>query len=391
MPPTSSTLPALQRILAVRLDSLGDVLMCTPALQALRERFPHATITLLTSRSGAALTPHLPMVDAVMHREVSWMKSHPPEQTGPPVGEDDRQLLHDLRNAHGGLGFDAAVIFTTLTQSALPAALLCRMAGIPLRAAHVRENPYDLLTHWVRESDVLGPGMRHEVRRQLGLLAAIGIDPPHAQALVLRLHDSDRAQARQRLAAAGCPPRRPFVLIHPGATAASRRYPPAAFGQAMAMVARAGWLCVFCGGEAERELVTQARQAMGMPSLSIEGELTLGVFAALVEQAAVLVGNNSGPAHIAAAVGTPIVCLYALTNPQHTPWQAHARVLSHEVPCRDCLRSVCPLGHHACLRKITPAQVAEATLALLTQRPCGRADGGHAGQAIPDAKLVNLP
>ena len=73
------------------------------------------------------------------------------------------------------------------------------------------------------------------------------------------------------------------------------------------------------------------------------------------------------PVRLAAAVGTPIVCLYALTNPQHTPWQVPSRVLFHEVPCRDCLKSVCPQGHHACLRGVTPASVADAALSLLEQ------------------------
>jgi ADP-heptose:LPS heptosyltransferase len=100
-------------------------------------------------------------------------------------------------------------------------------------------------------------------------------------------------------------------------------------------------------------------------SLSLEGPMPLGVLGAIIERAAVLVANNSGPAHMAAAVGTPVVCLYALTNPQHTPWRVASTVLSHEVPCRDCLRSVCPQGHHACLSEVAPAQVAQATLALL--------------------------
>jgi ADP-heptose:LPS heptosyltransferase len=245
---------------------------------------------------------------------------------------------------------------------------MCRMAGIAVRVAHVRENPYELLTHWVRETDVLGPGMRHEVQRQLDLLGAIGIGRHGARdGLVFQLGHADRHQATQWLADAGLAPEQPFVLVHPGATAASRRYAPEAFGQAMDIVAQSGWPCVFCGGPDERHLIDQARAAMRQRSLSVQGAMPLGVLGALIERASVLVANNSGPAHIAAAVGTPVVCLYALTNPQHTPWQIEAKVLSHEVPCRDCLRSVCPQGHHACLREISPAQVAQATLALLSR------------------------
>jgi ADP-heptose:LPS heptosyltransferase len=357
---------AVRRVLAVRLDSLGDVLMCTPALQAMRKAWPDAHLTLLTSRSGAALQPHLPMIDAVMAHEASWMKAASSAERQAMPGADDMALVKALQDAHGGLGFDVAIIFTTLTQSALPAALICRMAGIAVRMAHVRENPYDLLSHWVRETDVLGPGMRHEVQRQLDLLGAIGIAPGGMRdGLVFQLSHVDRMQAVQRLTDAGLPSGRPFVLVHPGATAASRRYAPEAFGQAMDLVARTGWHCVFCGGNDERQLVARARSAMRERSLSLEGPMPLGVLGAIIERAAVLVANNSGPAHMAAAVGTPVVCLYALTNPQHTPWRVASTVLSHEVPCRDCLRSVCPQGHHACLSEVAPAQVAQATLALL--------------------------
>ena len=75
--------------------------------------------------------------------------------------------------------------------------------------------------------------------------------------------------------------------------------------------------------------------------------------------------SNTGPAHIAAALGTPLVDLYALTNPQHTPWQSPSRVLYHDVACRNCYRSVCPQGHHDCLARVEPARVAEAVHSLL--------------------------
>jgi ADP-heptose:LPS heptosyltransferase len=91
--------------------------------------------------------------------------------------------------------------------------------------------------------------------------------------------------------------------------------------------------------------------------------------AALISRASLLIANNSGPAHIAAATGTPLVDLYALTNPQHTPWRVPHRVLSHDVPCRDCLRSVCPHGHNACLQLIAPIEVADAACELLELVP----------------------
>jgi ADP-heptose:LPS heptosyltransferase len=79
----------------------------------------------------------------------------------------------------------------------------------------------------------------------------------------------------------------------------------------------------------------------------------------------VLVSNNSGPVHIAAALNTAVVDVYALTNPQHTPWQVPHRTLYHDVPCKFCYKSICPLEHHDCLRLIPPEAVVKATLELL--------------------------
>jgi ADP-heptose:LPS heptosyltransferase len=107
---------------------------------------------------------------------------------------------------------------------------------------------------------------------------------------------------------------------------------------------------------------------MGTPSYSLAGALGLEQLAALIERADALLVNNTGPAHIAAAVGTPVIVLYALTNPQHTPWEVPARILSYDVPCKYCYKSVCPEGHHRCLRMISPEQVADATRAQLALR-----------------------
>jgi ADP-heptose:LPS heptosyltransferase len=96
--------------------------------------------------------------------------------------------------------------------------------------------------------------------------------------------------------------------------------------------------------------------------------LDLGELAALLARAPVLVSNNTGPVHVAAAVGTPVVDLYALTNPQHTPWAVPHRVLFHDVPCKYCYESVCPAGHHDCLARVEPNAVVTATLDLLGQR-----------------------
>jgi lipopolysaccharide heptosyltransferase II len=351
----------VREVLAIRLDNLGDVLMTTPALAAVRESLPGARVTLLASPSGAALAPHLDAVDDVIAWRAPWVKQPPGSGSSAAPGQDEADLIQTLAARR----FDAAIVFTTCTQSALPAALTCRFAGIPLRLAHCRENPYDLLTDWVPDPDTIGDGMRHEVARQLALVATVGCRT-RDERLRFALDAQARADLNAELRRAGIDPDARYVVVHPGATAASRRYPAERFGSAADRIARrSGRTIVFSGGADELPLIEQAQRAMTMPSHSLGGRLDLRQLGALIGGADLLVANNSGPVHLAAALGTPVVDLYALTNPQHTPWRVPARVLNHDVPCRHCLKSVCPQGHHDCLRRVEPGDVAAAALELL--------------------------
>jgi lipopolysaccharide heptosyltransferase II len=343
-------------VLAVRLDSLGDVLMASPAIRALKRSREGRRITLLTSPAGAAAGRLIPEVDEILVYEAPWMKATPRRTGAGP----DLAMVERLGEAR----VDAAAIFTAYSQSPLPAALLCHLAGIPRRLAHCRENPYQLLTEHLPETEPAG-GVRHEVRRQLDLVAAVGARTDDER-LSLRVPPAARVRARRALETAGVPRSRPWVVVHPGASAPSRRYPPEQFAAvARGLVRELGMSVVLTGSAAERDLVRAIARAVGKGAHAMAGGLGLPALAALLEMAPLLVANNTGPVHVAAAVGTPVVDLYALTNPQHTPWAVPHRVLSHDVPCRYCYRSVCPEGHHACLREISPETVLDAARELL--------------------------
>jgi lipopolysaccharide heptosyltransferase II len=354
-----------KRILCVRLDTLGDVLMTTPAIRALKESSPGRDITLLTSSSGAEAGRLAPDVDQVLVYDAPWMKA----MTSALAPQGDLKMVEVLR--HGA--FDAAVIFTVYSQSALPAAMLCYLADIPQRLAHCRENPYQLLTHWVRETE---PEMclRHEVRRQLDLVATIGA---HTDEERLSIAIPEKVDAYVDELLGGTEHHPPWVVVHPGATAASRRYPPEGFATvARRVVQELGHEVVFTGTEPERSLIDQIRAEMGVPSRSLVGALDVPALAAVLARASLLISNNTGTVHVAAAVGTPVVDLYALTNPQHTPWQVPHRVLFHDVPCKYCYKSVCPEGHHHCLRLVEPDEVLHAVAELLDRAPASMPAGG---------------
>jgi lipopolysaccharide heptosyltransferase II len=346
-----------RRILCVRLDSLGDVLMCTPAMRALHASLPGVQLSLLTSAAGAALAPHVPELDGAIAYPAPWLKhsaAHAPAA--------DAVLVDKLAALH----FDAACIFTSYSQSPLPAALLCYLAGIPLRLACCREKPYGLLTDWLPETEP-DTVIKHEVRRQLDLVASIGCRADNTR-LSFQLRAPDRAAIAARLDALGIGAGGRFLVLHTGASAASRRYPAALWPKVATLLAeRTGLPMLLTGDAHETETVRAIAHACagGATVHAVAGELSLGELGAAIGMAAAVVSNNTGPAHLAAALGTPLVDLYALTNPQHTPWKVPHRLLFHDVPCRYCEKSDCPQGHHDCLARVAPERVAEAVYALL--------------------------
>lgn len=348
-----------QDVLCVRLDALGDVLMSGPAMRALAAG--GRRITLLTSLAGAQAAALMPEVAATIVYDAPWMKA------GAKGG--DRAVDLSMIERLAASRFDGAVIFTVYSQSSLPAALLCRLAGVPLRLAHCRENPYALLTDWVAEPEPQGR-LRHEVRRQLDLVASVGARVDDER-LAVRVPEAARARTGERLAALGLVHGGRWAVVHPGATAPSRRYPREFLRLACATLAREHDVrLLFTGGSDERSLVDEIRAGLGPAGVSLAGQLSLAELAALLREAPLLVAANTGPVHLAAALGTPVLDLYALTNPQHTPWAVPSVVLYHDVPCRWCYKSVCPEGHHLCLRGVRPEEIVRAALALL-EDPAG--------------------
>jgi lipopolysaccharide heptosyltransferase II len=361
---------AARNILCIRLDHMGDVLMCTPAMRAIRQSDPAMRVTLLASGGGAAVAGGIAEVDEVIRYAAPWMKSSSPH---PP--EADLAMIAALRKR----AFDAAVIFTTYSQSPLPAAWMCQLAEIPLRLAHCHENPYQLLSDWVRDPEPQQT-IRHEVQRQLDLVAGVGFRTDELR-LSFRVTPADAAWCRQWLTASGIAGR-PWIALHPGASAPSRRYPAAHWAKvALDLASRLGYVLVFTGDAQEVALVEEIRHGIGAATYSLAGELDIGKLAAIIGAAGLLISNNTGPVHLAAALGTPIVDLYALTNPQHTPWQVPNRVLYHMVECRNCYQSVCPHGHQDCLAKVAPASVVQAAIELMRLYP-------HPAQPSPDPSLA---
>src|SRR5690349_20675254 len=183
---------SLKNILCIRLDNMGDVLMSQPAMRALKEAVPGRKITVLTSSAGASIAPFIPEVDEVIPFDVPWVKTREDRTRE----DSNQQQLLTLVGTLKNLRFDAAVIFTVYSQSPLPAAMLCYLAGIGSVLGYCRENPYQLISQWIPDREPLDYVI-HEVERQLRLVECVGAVTSDAS-LSLELDEGSRQKVSEK-------------------------------------------------------------------------------------------------------------------------------------------------------------------------------------------------
>jgi len=335
----------LARVLLVRMDNLGDVILTTPLMRALRAALsPGAQLDLLASPGGAMLAPVLPHVDHVHAWRAAWQDA---SGTLPLDPAREAELGSLLR------GYDAVVISTSFSQSPWPAAYAAYLAGVPVRVGQSQEFGGSVLSSWV----LPGPDDQdaHQVDRGLRMLAAVGV-PRQGPRLELVVSRDAAIRAAEVLGEASA---RPLVLLAPGASAPARRYP--GFAEVVTGLRAVGTRVVVVGTEAERALVEQVSGGRD----ALVGMLDVPALVAAVARAGAVVTNNSGPMHIADAVGTPQVVLFAGTETlgQYAPRSAPATVLNRPTHCTPCRAFRCPYAQE-CL-DVEPAEVVAATLATL--------------------------
>lgn len=326
--------------LVARLDSAGDVLITGPAVRAVAEG--HDRVVFLAGPRGRAAAELLPGVDDIIEWQAPWVDFEAPELTAGHAETLIKQLVD--------LDVERALIFTSFHQSPLPLALLCRMASIPWVGAISEDYPGTLLNlrHHVE------PGVPEPVR-------ALSL----AQAAGYRLSDTDdgRLHVRphplsHRLARLIGPGR--YVVFHPGAAVPARQPSPSASAAMVAALAGAGHRVVVTGTESDRHLTAEVA---GRHAVDLGGTTTLAELAAIFAGAAVVVAPNTGPAHLAAAVGAPVVSLFAPVVPaeQWSPYGTPVVVLGdQDAPCRLSRARTCPVPGHPCLDGIADTEVLAA-------------------------------
>ena len=342
----------MRSVLAVRLDSAGDVLLMGPALRAIAR---HAEVVdLLVSPRGVEAAALLPGVDEVVEFDAPW--------AGVPAAGFDPTAVSALVERIAGRGYDEAVVFTSYHQSPLPMALLARLAGVRRVVATSDDYPGSLLDVRHRRSsdgtdDDGSARGGHEVAAALDLAAAAGHRLPRA--------DDARLQLREPLPAAppGLPAQ-PYVVVHPGAAAPARGIPAAQARTIAGALADEGWAVVVTGGVGERQVAEEVAPPGGC---TLAGRTTLAELATVLRGADALVVGNTGPAHLSAAVGTPIVSLFAPVVPaaRWGPWKVPSVLLGdQQASCAGTRARACPVPGHPCLAHVRPADVVAAVEAL---------------------------
>jgi ADP-heptose:LPS heptosyltransferase len=334
--------------LVVRPDNAGDVLLAGPAVRAVAAG--STRVTLLAGPAGAAAARLLPGVDAVAEWRCPWILGDPP-----PVTRGDVEDLVDLLT---GLRIDRALVLTSFHQSPLPTALALRMAGVPWIGAISVDYPGSLLDlrHGVDE-------MLPEAERALSLAAAGGFDLPAG--------DDGRLAVRRPLPdVSHLIPAEPYVVVHPGTSVPARAWPVGHHAAATRLLVEHGHRVVVTGAPAERGLTSSVAGASG--AVDLGGRTDLAQLAAVLDSASTVVVGNTGPAHLAAAVGTPVVSLFAPTVPasKWAPYRVPTVLLGDQhAPCRDTRVTRCPFAGHPCLTSVTPETVLRAV-----EQTCGHRD-----------------
>ncbi|MCB5179182.1 glycosyltransferase family 9 protein [Streptomyces antimicrobicus] len=341
------------RTLVVRLDSAGDVLLAGPAVRAVAAGSSYTAV--LCGPQGAPAAALLPGVDRILVHEAAWVGLEPPR-----TSREECDLLLDALAADR---FDRALVLVSYHQSPLPAALLLALAGIPEVAADCVDYPGALLALRHRRR----PG-RHEAEAALDLARDFGFPLPPGDDGALRILEPPDT--------VGLTGPDPYVVVHPGAAVPARAWSPERAAGAVAALHRAGHRVVVTGAAAERPLTARVagRHALDLGG----GTRDLGELAGVLAGARAVVTGNTGPAHLACAVGTPVACLFAPVVPSER-WRPygvpHVLLGDQHAACAGTRSRVCPVAGHPCLDSVRDEDVLAAVSTLLVGAAGGPVSG----------------
>ncbi|WP_319526232.1 lipopolysaccharide heptosyltransferase I [uncultured Desulfosarcina sp.] len=348
-------------ILIVKLSAIGDVIHTLPALNAIRQHYPDAHITWLVEEAAADLVIGHQALDRVIvsgrKRWIAQLKSSSRKQAIAEI----RAFWRDLRDTH----YDIIIDFQSLLKSGMLVRLArgTRRIGFDKGMQH-QEYSYLFLNERVPPVDM----EVHALTRGLMLLEAIGI---HTREAVYHVpvSENDRRRVNDLLRDQGIDGSRKLVAINPVALWETKLWRNERFAELAGRLIRDDRVdVVFTGGPDDRRVVADIQDMMTEPATSLAGKTSLTQLAELYRQSEVLITTDTGPMHLAAAVGTPVVALFGPTAPWRTgPFGEGHRVIRTAPPCSPCFKRRCDEHQCRCMNEITVEMVREAVNGLLAE------------------------
>jgi len=337
-----------RNILVVRLDRMGDVVLSTPALKALRDAYPESRITFMVRPYVRDIAEGNPSVDEVIiYDKVKGLS-------------DNIKFIKGLRKKK----FDLAVILHPTFRTNWIVFLSC----IPRRIGFDRKRKMGvLLTDRIPDKKHLG--LKHEIDYTLDILRYIGVNAKDRKMHVPVSRES-QARARETLAKGGISESDSVVVIHPGASCPSKRWPAERFAETADMlIKRRGVKVVIISGESDKELGGKVASSMKEKCFNLSGGTTVGDAAGVLKVSKLFISNDSGPVHVACAVGTPVVAIFGRSDRGLSPrrWGPSNKgdvVMHKDVGCVECLAHNCEVGFK-CLKAITVDEVVKSAEELL--------------------------
>lgn len=342
----------IQKIAVFRALQLGDMLCAVPALRALRHAAPRAHISLIGLPWAATFASRF---DQYIDDFIEF-----PGFPGLPESVTNLRAIPQFLSEVQAQNFDLIIQMHGsggLTNPLIAAMAAKHHAGFCVAGQYCPQP--GLFLAWSEQE--------HEILRYLGLMHALGA-PEQGTHLEFPLYESDRCALQQ--SSPSLPPPGAYACIHPGSQLPSRRWSPQRFAEVADRLAALGLNIVLTGTGSEALITSAVREAMHMPALDLTGKTELGALAALIKDARLLVCNDTGVSHIAAALATPSVVICSGADPtRFAPLDRRRhRVLHYPIDCRPCMHKSCPLLNHPCAQNISADLVWEEAVSVLTEQ-----------------------
>jgi len=338
---------AINNILIVKLSAIGDVVHALPVAHALKQCFPAAKITWVVEKPALELVSNHPDIDEVLVFDKLKFKSLRGLLVEAPP------FIRQLRDRHFDVALDLQAIFK--------GAIIAYLSGAPKRLVYCNTRE---LSHWMSKRVVGEHSSGHVVERYLDVVRSLGCQIDKA-VFNVTVTPQEAASAIAIARHVGLETEQPYVILSPGANWPNKRWPVRQFAALADKLYDDGIIPVLSGGPGDKKLADEIIDSSAIPPVDLTGKTTLKQLAYMIQEARAFVGGDTGPMHLAAAIGTPVVAFYGPTDTNRNgPYGDGHKTLVADWDCAGCWKRSCPKGRD-CLSNIDIEAVYQAVRGVI--------------------------